>query len=177
MKIQNRQQWLGVLAGAAIALFVTDRLILTPLSTSWKVRRERIETLGKQVANGRNLVQREAGLRLRWQQMVTNTLPADVSQAQQELLSAFDRWSRESGVTLMSISPQLKHDSDDYMTVECRVEANGTLNTLSQFLYSLERGSMALKLQSVEFTSHDNDGLQLALGLQVSGLILTPSQK
>jgi hypothetical protein len=36
---------------------------------------------------------------------------------------------------------------------------------------------MALKLQSVELSSHDNTGMQLALGVQISGLVLTPNEK
>jgi hypothetical protein len=36
---------------------------------------------------------------------------------------------------------------------------------------------MALKLELVELSSHDTEGQQLLLGLQVSGLILTPASK
>ncbi len=36
---------------------------------------------------------------------------------------------------------------------------------------------MALKLQSVELSARDNNGQQFALGLQVSGLILTPQDQ
>jgi hypothetical protein len=36
---------------------------------------------------------------------------------------------------------------------------------------------MALKLESIEISSRDNDGQQLALGLQVSGLVLTPPEQ
>ena len=63
------------------------------------------------------------------------------------------------------------------MTLECRVEAAGTLSTLSRFVYELEKAPMALRLQSVELSSRDNDGQQLALGLQVSGLVLTPQNE
>ena len=53
-----------------------------------------------------------------------------------------------------------------------RVEASGNLATLSRFLYEIEKSPMALKLDSVEITARDKDGQQLALGLQVSGLVL-----
>jgi hypothetical protein len=68
----------------------------------------------------------------------------------------------------------LKHDSDDYMTLESRVVASGDLSALSRFLYELETSPMALRLQGVEISSSKSDGQQLALGLQVSGLVLTP---
>jgi len=58
------------------------------------------------------------------------------------------------------------------MTLNCRVEASGSLGTLSQFLYRIEKGPAALKLDSVELSAHDNTGQQLTLGLQISGLAL-----
>ena len=90
------------------------------------------------------------------------------------MLKAFDTWSQESRVTITSITPQWKHDADDYMTLECRVDATGDLSTLAQFLYAVEKGPMALKVVSAELNSHDTFGQQLSLALEVSGLILTP---
>ena len=58
--------------------------------------------------------------------------------------------------------------------LECRVDASGDLETLSRFLYDIEKDPMALKLQSLEFSSHSDNGQQLTLALQVSGLVLTP---
>lgn len=172
--LKNRQQLLVLLAAGAIALLAADRLLITPLSNSWKARSNRIADLNKQVVSGRGLVERERSLRGRWEQMRANTLPNDASQAEQRVLKAFDNWAQRSRVTLLSISPQWKHDSDEHMTLECRVEASGDLGTVSRFLYELEHDPMALRLQGIEISSRDNDGLQFALGLQVSGLVLTP---
>jgi hypothetical protein len=63
------------------------------------------------------------------------------------------------------------------MTLNCRVEASGTLGTLSQFLYSIEKGPMPLKPDSVELTARENTGQQLTLGLQISGLALLQPTK
>ena len=40
--------------------------------------------------------------------------------------------------TRLAITPQWKSDSDDYMTLVCRVDASGTLWRLSRFIYDLE---------------------------------------
>jgi hypothetical protein len=48
---------------------------------------------------------------------------------------------------------------------------------LSQFLYDIERGPMALKLDSVELSAHSDNGQILTLGLQISGLALTSQTK
>jgi Tfp pilus assembly protein PilO len=123
------------------------------------------------------MLNREKFIRERWEQMQTNTLPNNTSLAEQQLLKGFDQWAQDSRVSVNSVMPQWKQDADDYRTLECRVDVSGDLPTLSRFLYDLERDPMALKLQSVELTARDNEGQQLSLGLQVSGLVLTPKSK
>lgn len=176
MQIKNRQQLLTILAIAGIGLLVIDRVILPPIENLWKARSNRITELRTRVNEGTQLLRREQYVRARWSEMETNTLPNNTSQAEQQLLSGFDRWSRESGVSVNSVMPQWKQDADDYKTLECRVDVSGNLNTLSRFLYNIERDPMALKLQTVELSARDADGQQLTLGLQVSALVLTPKK-
>jgi Tfp pilus assembly protein PilO len=177
VKIDNRQQLLVVITIAAIALLAADRLVYTPLAKLWKNRSERIVELRKQVQNGSVLLQREQVIRNHWEQMRTNMLPNNPSLAEQQILKAVDTWSQQSRVSVTSIMPQWKHDSDDYMTLDCRVDAAGDLEALTEFLYSIEKGPMALKLESVELSARDNTGQQLVLGLQISGLVMTPQAR
>ena len=121
------------------------------------------------------MIDRERALRSTWERMSTNTLPKDESVAEEQILKAFRKWERDSRVTITSISPQSKHDSDEFTTIQCRVEASGTIESMNHFLYDLEKDPMALKLELVELSSHDTEGQQMLLGLQVSGLILTPA--
>ena len=176
MQIKNRQQILIIAAVAVVVLFAGDRLVLSPLLKAWSGRATHIAELRKQIADARMLLQREQSIRSRWQQMTLNALPNNSSAAEQQVFKAIDSWAQESGVAISAITPQWKHDSDDYMTFECRVDAAGDLGKLSRFLYSVERDPMALKLQLVEFGARDKEGQQLSLGLQLSGLVLT-SQK
>jgi hypothetical protein len=129
------------------------------------------------VSEGSALLRRETVIRDRWYHMRTNTLPNNQSLAQEQMLKAFQNWAQESGVSLNALTPQWKTDSDDYQTLVCRVDASGTLWMLSRFLYDIEKGPLGLKLESVDVSSRDNTGQQLSLGLQVSGLVLTPQGK
>ena len=176
MKIENRQQMLVVLVVVAGALLVGNSLIYEPLAKWWSARSKSVTELRKQLSDGEQLLKRETQIRSHWDEMRTNTLPNNTSLAEQQVLKAFDNWSRESGATITGIMPQWKNDTDDYLTLNCRVEAAGNLGTLSQFLYDIERDPMALKLESVELSAHDTAGQQLTLGLQISGLVLA-SQK
>jgi Tfp pilus assembly protein PilO len=172
VQIKNRQQVLIIVAIAAIALFAGDHLVLSPLLNAWSARSTRIVELRKQITEGRMLVQREQSIRNRWQQMSRRTLPNNSSAAEQQVVQAIDRCAQNSGVAISAITPQWKHDSDDYTTYECRVDAAGDLDKLNHFLYSIEREPMALKLDLLELGARDKDGQQISLGLQLSGLVL-----
>lgn len=181
MQIKNRQHFLIVAAIATVALLAGDRLVLSPLLNAWSGRAKRITELRNQISRGNMLVQREQlpgqSNRGRWQQMTNNALPNNPSAAEQQVFKAIDLWAQNSGVAISAITPQWKHDSDDYMTFECRVDATGDLGKLSRFLYSVERDPMALKLALVELGARDKEGQQLSLGLQLSGLVLTPEKR
>jgi hypothetical protein len=181
MPIKNRRQLLIIGAIAAIALFAGDRLVLSPLLKVWSTRAARIADLHKDIARANSMVQREQlpnqSIRSRWEEMSHNTLPNNPSAAEQQVFKAIDLWAQNSGVAISAITPQWKHDSDDYMTFECRVDAAGDLAKLSRFLYSVEEDPMALKLELVELGARDKEGQQLSLGLQLSALVLTPQKR
>ena len=177
MKTENRQQFLIVLTAAAAALLIGNSLIYEPMAKWWSARSAQIRELRTKVHDGKLLVQREAGIRGQWRDMRANALADDPSQAGQQVIKAFDNWSRTSGAEVTSIMPQWKNDSTNYMTFNCRVEASGTLGTLCQFLYNIEKGPLALKLDSVELSAHSDTGQQLTLGLQISGLALLQQSK
>jgi Tfp pilus assembly protein PilO len=172
MQIKNRQQFLIALTIAVAGLYIGVNFILTPLAHEWSARSQQISDLRKQVKDGKFLVSRESAIRNHWADMQTNSLPANTSLAEQQVLKSFDGWSRASGVEISAITPQWKNDATNYMTLDCRVEAAGDLTGLCKFLYNIEQGPMALKLDSVELGAHDTAGQQLTLTLEVNGLAL-----
>jgi hypothetical protein len=170
VKIENRQQVLAIAAFALIGFFLVDRVLLRPLTASWKARSERITRLQKDITDGQAKLKRAAAIRNRWEQMQTNTLAAD--NAERRLLEAFQRWSRDSNISISSIQPQWKRGDDEYMTLECHANASGPVTAMAKFLYNIESDPMALRLDEVEVQSRDETGQTLAVNLQVSGLVL-----
>jgi len=174
ISIKNRQQLLAYVAVGAVALFLTDKIIIRPLGNLWHARSERIVKLREKVAEGTGLLKSEQRIRSRWAEMQTNTLPVDASQAEQQLVDALYRWGRDSRVNVNGVVPTWKDGDDTYRALECRVDAAGSIDSLTSYLYAIEKDPMALKLQSVEISTADNEGQHLRLGLLVSGLVLTP---
>jgi Tfp pilus assembly protein PilO len=177
VKINNRQQFLVVLTIAAFALLVGVNFILEPLGGWWSARQTQIKELRAKVDDGNHLLKRENGIRSRWKEMSANALPANTSLAEQKLLTAVDGWSRSSGAEVTSLMPQWKNESTNYLTLTCRVETAGNLGTLSKFLYDLERGPMALRLDSLELSARDKEGQQMTLSTEINGLALVQPDK
>lgn len=171
----NRQRLLMILAGAGIGLLILDSLVLTPLTKAWQTRGVEIARLTKNVTEGTSVIERAARTQATWNEMQAQALPTDPAKAEQDLVTAFDRWGRAGGVDLGSIKPQWKRGSTNrYSLLECRVDASGTLSALTRFLYEVEKSPLALRLDSIELTARDDNGHRLSLGLLVSGLRLTP---
>lgn len=179
MNANNRQQLLVVIAAAGVVLLACDSLLVTPLQRLWRERGAKIVELRKLVAQGTSILEREKNLRSRWESMRTNTLGSDVSVAENQVLKAFDKWALDSRIGINSIKPQGKsqRDGDEYTTLECRVDAVGSLSALTRFIYEVEKDPMALKVENLEISSRDTQGKQLSLRLQVNGLILNPSRE
>ncbi len=174
MKIENRQRFLVIATLSLLGLLVIDRAVVGPLKAAWVARSERIVALRKQVADGALLLQREKSLHKRWDDMSANTLPNNASLAEQQLFKAVDGWAQENRVSITGITPQWKGEEEDYLSLDCHLDATGDLGALTRFLYALERSPLALKMESVEFTARDATGFDLAMGVRMSGLVLTP---
>ena len=85
LNIPNRQKLLVILAGSAVALFILDWALLTPLHNTWKTHSAEIVTLRKKVADGRNTIARAGQIQRVWTEMQANALPKDTAQAQQDV--------------------------------------------------------------------------------------------
>ena len=183
MNPSNRQNLLAFAAIACVGLLVGQSLVFSPLYGIWKDRSSRLSAMKKEFTEGQRLIQREPIDRASWRKMSENTLPEGISEAESKLLESYKNWLQTSGV-VGTIRLSWKDGETDrnrnvlYRTLECRVDAGGTLPALTRFLYEIEKDPLGLKVESVELTSRDDNGQQLQLGLQISGLQLvkTPAK-
>ena len=182
METKDRQKMLLITAAAGLALLVANSVILGPLQQGWASRNKEIATLKQSVDDGRNLLLRKDRLQSRWQGMQTNTLPNDQTSAGSALLKAVYRWGQDSGTSIDQVAPQWKSEEDPdtkntITTMECHTDATGNMRSILRFLWDLESDPTGLKVEDVVISSRDNDGQQLSLGIQMSGLVLGPPQQ
>ena len=173
MKLTKRETTLALVTAAVVLV----AFVLLPLTGVWSARQVQIKNLRTKVAEGQALVTRENVIRSHWTEMQDNSLAANTSQAEQQFLHALDGWARDSGAEVTSIMPQWKNDSTNFVTLACRVEAAGDLGSLSKFLYAVEKGPLAVKLDSAELTARDATGQQMTLALELNGLALQARDK
>jgi hypothetical protein len=171
----KRQRSLILAIGALLLLLGLDQVVFTPLGSLWQAHSAKIQQLKGSVANGRSLLARGPHLQQVWTEIRSGALPTDPAKSEYEVLSAFESYARTSAIDLGSIKPLWKHGAtEEYSTLECRLEATGTLPALTRFLYELEKSPLALHTESVELSSRDDSGQRLTLNLTVTGLRLAP---
>jgi hypothetical protein len=173
----QRQQLLLVVALVGAAIFIGDRLVISPLFKAWDARSKELAALRKQIAQGRQLLERRNTVLDRWDQMRTNALPNVLSAAEGRVLDAFDRWARSANVNITSIKPRWRQLDDDHMTFECNVDATGPLPTITRFLYEVERDSLPIRVENVELATRETDASLISVSMQISGLFLNSPTK
>jgi Tfp pilus assembly protein PilO len=177
MQIKNRQQLLTFGAILTVVILLGDRVIISPLTRAWKERTARVAKLTESIKQGAVLMERERIIHDRWHSMQTNALPNDTSKAENLVMNAIGRWELESGVRFNSLKPQPKRNADDYMTIECRIDATGTLESMTKFVYNLETDSLPIKVEELEVTSRDTAGQQISLIMRITGLLISPQDE
>jgi len=176
MKVERRESILILAAAVCLGLLAGDRLVLSPLQKLWAGRSSRILELERRVHNGRALLDREKTLERRWETMRSLALPPEPPRAEDTALRAIDRWAERSGLVITSLKPQWVQPEDDapdqFVELKFQATGHGDLESISRFLFELERGLIATKLESVEVGSRGETVEQLSLDLTFSALAL-----
>ncbi len=170
LKPEQRQRWLAIIAGAAVGIFVFDRLLLGPYLRAWRERSEQIAVVDQLVARGEALLDRADTLEQRWELMKRRALRTDRPSAEDEVLRAAARWARESRVNFTSLTPQWRQQDETFELLECRAGISGDLGEIARFVYELERDSIAVRLEELQVTSDDDQGRKLTAALKFTGL-------
>lgn len=175
INLPNRQVLLIKIAAAGLGLLILNSVVISPLGDLWSDHAAEITRLQASVTEGRSLIARGPSLQRRWAEFQAGALPRDPAQAEHDVITNLENWSRSTGVELGSVKPLWKHGlSDETSLLECRLDATGTLSALSRFLYEVERAPLALRVESNELLSRDDSGQRLTLSLIVTGLRLSP---
>ena len=172
MNESGRKKWLIAGAAVCVSVFFADRFLITPLWEKWTERSSRIAELSESVENGEALLERRASLEDRWQTMVESDFPENTSEAEGLLLNSVSNWAVGGGLEVAALKPQWSEEDENAATLECRASVLGSMWQVSDFLYQLEAGELALRTEEVVLTANDEQGGRLQGSLRFSGVIL-----
>lgn len=164
----KREAFLKIIVGVVAGLFLADRFVLTPSIAAWKAQSERLDGLRQRVTKGRQLIEREASLRGRWDEMLRTDLPEDSSAGEAEVYKALGRWGRDSRVSFTSLTPTWHTHEEGYDTFECRVTATGDQTSLGRLIYEIEADPLPARIEECELSTRDAQGKQLSLTMRFS---------
>jgi hypothetical protein len=172
METKKREKILLIATALCVALWLLNLLVFSPLMDGWHSRSAEITRLKKQISEGAMLIRRENVVRSRWDSMRTNALASNPTAAERQLFTAFHRWVKSSDVTEGSFRPQLQVTDSNYSTVDCRADVSAGVAGIDAFLKAMSRDPLAVKVESFDLNSRDDNGQQLTLGMNLSGLVL-----
>ncbi|MBN1866107.1 hypothetical protein JW916_02325 [Candidatus Sumerlaeota bacterium] len=169
----NRREHLLLLAAiVCIAILAGDRFVLTPLASAWSERNARIAELKGNLSKGALLLDRGDSLERRWREMKERSLPREMSATESRVFTAVSEWASDSRLDITSIKPRWFEEEEESRTVEFRVGASGSLDSVARFLYALETDSMSLRTEKVEISSRDPRGNALAVDIRFTGSVI-----
>jgi hypothetical protein len=175
MQTERRERLLKILVGVGVGLLLLDWIVLTPAAKRWKTQGERIASLKEKVTRGQRLLQNEKAIRARWEAMQRSDLAPDMSEAEEQVYSAIQKWAAGTGISTNSLSPQWRTQDEDFDLYEFRASTAGTQAALGRFIYNLETDGLPVKLEECDLTSRDPKGQQLSGGMRFSFIRLKTS--
>ncbi len=171
MDSDKRKRVLLVVAGACIALWLGDTLLIEPLYAAWGARSAKIERLAEETQRGAGLLERAPALKARWDVMKKRALPNRVSDAETAILESVGRWTDDSQLSVTSVKPRWNPPEKEYETLEIQLEGTGTIDAVVKFLYDVESDPLPLRIEDIEIVSQDDKGRKLNLALRFTGLV------
>jgi hypothetical protein len=170
MTTEKRKHRLLLVAGLSLMLLAGDRLMLTPLVRTWKVRSARITEYRQSINRGELLLERRETLQERWLAASQAVLPADGAQAENRILDAVNDWSGVARIEITSFKPHWVDDDELGPRLEIQLSGSGDLKAISRFLYPIETDSLPFRMERVELHSSDDRGRGLTIEIRCSGL-------
>jgi hypothetical protein len=177
MQNKQRETILKIAVGVVAGLFLLDRVVLGPALGAWKTQGERLTELRAKVQRGRQLLEREKSLQVRWDEMQRTDLPEDASAAENDVFKALGRWARDSRVNFTSLTPQWRNHESGYDTFECRATAVGDQASLGRLIYEIESDPLPARVEDCELTTRDPQGKQLGLSIRFSFVRINETAK
>jgi len=169
MALSSRERYITLAALAVGSIFALDRLGFSPYLDKRKELAERIEQRRHDMDGAKQLLQREQRLR----QILTGmgqTLRADASSVEGQLLHLLHQWQEESGVREASFQRVFTVEEHGFTHLRFQVSATGSMGAVAMLVYRVETAPIPLRVDDVHVLPKSGNGNELQIQLAVSAL-------
>jgi len=154
MVFTKRERIVFVLAGAALAVVLLVSYVLVPL---WDARNEakaRKAKLADEVSTANLLLQTSLQMEAKWREMVINGMKNQREEADFQVLSAVDGWSKAEVMKLSAMIRQDRSASDSALPERYfHAAGEGNMKAVAGFIWRLETAKFPLRIQSLQIGS------------------------
>lgn len=164
--MSKREKTIVIVAGSVIGALLLDRVLVTPLWDSYILAEGRIENIREELERADNLERNSRRARSTWNRIAGDSLPADASQAESQLLNSVRVWAQRAGVNLTSLKPERAESDEPFDRLVVRAAATGDMESLSRFLYAAETSRIPVRVADATLATRRDgeDDLSLQVG-------------
>lgn len=173
MVLSRREKYIAILTIVIIMILVADRYVATPFMDKMDQTAIEKQRLIVEMERAETLFERRSLMDRRWNDMVAGGLEGDAAKAESQILHSIRNWSKENGLMLSSVKPDHKTGEDELYEIVFQVAGTGTMNSVSRFLFQIEKSTLPIRLTDVQLGSREEDGNDLSLQLRLSALYLS----
>jgi hypothetical protein len=153
---QREQIGLGV-ACSALLLFVSDQVVIKPVTKELRRMNVEIEVAEKQLNQNRNILQYDSSVEAQYQQ-VENLIGVSVAEQEsiEEFKSSLDEMALQNAISLKSMQHLAPETTDFLVTFFIEIsEFEAETLSMINFLHDIETAPGMMRLQRISITSQD----------------------
>jgi len=149
---------------------VIDRIIITPALAQLDDISKKKSDLELEVHAMKELIEQRKAMSERWHSMLETGLTDSPSAAESHVFHALEEWSSQCRIDLTAITPQRATAVGGLQEVSFTIAGKGSLETVGEFLWLVEKAEMPVKIVSLILGSTNASGQEMTLTLKISVL-------
>lgn len=173
---KRREKTLAIIVAIIIAIWVIDRIILTPSVRWWRTKQEEVSVKNARLAKANALVRQRKKWRAALDDMRNSQLPSAPSEGEAIVIRTLRGTAADCGVNVQSMRPRHSHDSDDQPTIGLLLIGGGSMESIVHLVHSVETSSLPLRVLRFELGTGADPRRELRLMLEVEALLPGPTR-
>ncbi|HZZ41383.1 MAG TPA: hypothetical protein VFE58_00460 [Tepidisphaeraceae bacterium] len=151
-KLSKRERNIVVVVAAVILLFMADRYLWSPYMASREEGQADLAAARAKQSKIIHLIKDDKANRLKFDKMIADGLKMDASEAESQMLHAFDDWARDSRLNLPSIKRERMEQDKVFGRIVFRASGAGTMAAISRFLWDVQTAKIPTRIVDLQIS-------------------------